>query len=294
MFKALLIVSICSTFSLISAQDVYYYGSNGKPLSSAEGAVVKKELKTKSDSRMELVTSKLGYKGWKKVLREKIRQDPDGLEMVIKLKGDQWIPSTIYRTFKPSAPGLYHFEDRNTKNLLMREGTSSSKVPLHLHGTEHIYGKGKQLLSISEYSDNQLLSNQNWLMDGSRYVDSIFYSVDQEPAYIPGDAFFNAYVLNGLNTSGFDLSNVDDVVVVGWVVMEDGTIDGVLASKGKSLQLNTLICEIIASLPGAWEPARLDGREVRYYMSIPLNFINNSASFQELEFSSGMMHYNKY
>ena len=76
--------------------------------------------------------------------------------------------------------------------------------------------------------------------------------------------------------------------------MESDKIDGAIALKGKSRQLNQILVNTIIELPGYWTPAVLDGKKVRYFMSIPLNFIHQEVNFQDIEFSSGVMHYNRY
>ena len=98
------------------------------------------------------------------------------------------------------------------------------------------------------------------------------------------------------SADAFDrLTQIQDEVIIGWVVMKDGTLDGIHTTKGKSRQLNEFLVQIISELPGTWTTARLNGQEVRYYMSIPLNFMQREANFQEIELSpGGVMHYNKY
>ncbi len=69
---------------------------------------------------------------------------------------------------------------------------------------------------------------------------------------------------------------------------------GIITLSGKSLQLNQFIVNTVAEMPGDWQPAMLDGRAVRYFISVPLNFQQLEISFQELELSSGTLHYNRY
>lgn len=190
-------------------------------------------------------------------------------------------------------PGLYEFEESTLKSKV-RSGTSSKYLPLHLEGTVTEYHPNGNVKSVSEFNDNQLVSNQNWLSDGTPYLDSIFYSADLEPEFKLGNDFFRSYLIQQIGKSKLDLSQIEDVVVIGWVVMETGNIEGTLALQGKSRQLNQYLVKTIAELPGEWQPAELNGIPVRYFMSIPLNFLHNEANFQEVELSSGMLHYNRY
>lgn len=157
------------------------------------------------------------------------------------------------------------------------------------------YYPNRELKSKSEYRDNQLISNENWLSNGTRYIDSVFYSVDEEPEYQMGDAFFKNYLIKSLKKSKIDMSQIEDLLTLGWVIMESGELAGPITLTGKSRQLNEYLVKTISEMPGYWTPARLDGVDVRYFMSIPLNFMQREANFQELEFSpGGVMYYNKY
>jgi hypothetical protein len=97
-----------------------------------------------------------------------------------------------------------------------------------------------------------------------------------------------------INRSEWDLSQIQDKVVIGWVVMETGNLEGAIALEGKSRQLNQFLANVISNMPGAWQPARLNGVPVRYFMQIPLNFEVRDVNFQELDYSTGRLHYSKY
>lgn len=209
------------------------------------------------------------------------------------IKGEQLFPTTIYREITVSESGLYYFEE-TARNLKIRTGNASMDLPLQLEGMVTEYHPNGREKSVSFYRNNQLQSNQNWLPDGNPYIDSIFYSVDQAPEYLPGEAFFNSFLLQELVKSKIDLNEYDDDIVIGWVLMETGVIDGVLALKGKSQTMNNLLSDIISRIPGEWEPALLDGEPVRYFMSMPVNFMHNEVKFQEIEYSWGVLHYNRY
>ena len=204
-----------------------------------------------------------------------------------------FIERIFCREMEKSAPGEYHFSESTMGNLL-RTGTSSRYLPLHLEGIVTRYYSNGEVRSKSLYRDNQLLSNENWLSDGSKYIDSIFYSADKEPEYQMGDNFFKSFIIQKLADSKLDLTQIEDEVVIGWVVLETGKIDGAIALQGKSGQLNELLVNTISELPGYWIPAELNGKKVRYFMSIPLNFIQRGVSFQDIELSSVMLNYSRY
>ena len=273
-------------------EGTYYYGTNSKPLENPEEAISIQVVKKRSEKKYVVETTRRVDDKWVRAQKEKIRIQGDGiLKLMIRTGG--LFPERIYREMETIGPGSYLFRE-TTISSVVRSGTSSAFLPLHLEGSVTEYHPNGEKKSISEYRDNQLVSNQNWLPDGTRYIDSIFYSVDQEPEYQMGDEFFKSFLLKKISDSKLDLSQIEDQVVIGWVVMESGEIDGVVALKGKAPQLNQLLVATIAELPGYWTPAILDGARVRYFMSIPLNFLQREINFQEVEFSSGVMHYNRY
>jgi len=295
-FFTILVCSIAILGSL-EAQTVYYYGVNSRPLANAENALTKKELIEKSESRFIIKTSvrsedEKKADEWLFKDREKIRIENNGT-MYIKEKGELYLSKKTYRQISQGEPGVYHFSESDGARVL-RTGFSSRYLPLLLEGAITEYHSNGNVKSISQYSDNQLISNQNWLRNGDRYIDSIFYSADQEPEYKMGPEFFHKYLLQNLYNSDIDLTQIQDVVELGWVVMENGKMDGIITLSGRSLQLNQFIVNTVTEMPGDWQPAMLDGRAVRYFISVPLNFQQLEISFQELELSSGTLHYNRY
>ncbi len=281
-----------ATALLYGQEGLYYYGPNYKPVQGQQDTVHYIEVLKKSDRKFVTRTFQLVNDQWKMNMRERIRVRNNG-NQVILYRANSFFPKKMNRELEEISTGLFHFNESSSGGQV-RTGSSSSRLPLHLEGRVTEYHSNGELKSISEFSDNQLLSNENWLPDGSRYIDSIFYSADQNPEYRMGDKFFKSYLIQQLSRSKIDLSQIEDEVVIGWVVMETGKIDGVIALKGKSQILNEFLVKTIDGLPGTWQPATLDGKPVRYFMSIPLNFIHKEVRFQDVEFSGGVMHYNIY
>lgn len=279
-------------FSVCGQEGIFYYGTNLKPVDNKKEAVLIKAVKRRSTDTYIMKTRRLVNGEWKHVSREKIKIQPDG-DQVIRYRADNFFPKKMVREMEKLGSNGYIFRE-STQNRLVRTGISSAFLPLHLENTVKEYHPNGEIKSIATYRNNQLVSNENWLPDGSPYIDSIFYSVDREPEYRMGDDFFTNFLLQQLESSKIDLTQIEDQVVIGWVVMETGTIKGVTVLKGKVRQLNDILVETIRQLPGSWEPALLNGSPVRYFMSIPLNFSQRQARFQELEISSGMLHYEKY
>jgi hypothetical protein len=277
----------------IAQPRMYYYGINSRPVKNITEAITYEEVIQRSDTKYIIKTYQLLQGQWKQVKKEKISVTGD-FTQTIKYYADTWFPKKIYREFEAVGQKEFLFKE-STSTGLIRTGSSSSYLPLHLEGLLTQYHPNGELKSKSVYSDNQLVSNENWLSNGSKYIDTVFYSVDEEPEYQMGDDFFKSFLIRKLEESKIDLTQIQDEVVIGWVVMKDGTLDGIITTKGKSRQLNEFLVNTIAELPGTWTTARLNGSPVRYYMSIPLNFMQREARFQEIDLTpGGVMHYNKY
>ena len=287
--------------SPLGGQTTLYYGVNSRPVDEEADARMKKEIIKKSESRFIIRTSVVSNSekkndGWLLTEKDKIKIENNGT-LYIRKDGERFFSKKIYRKMIQREPGLYEFSDSDEDleaGRVLRTGFSSTFLPLHLEGTVTEYHSNGNVKSISEYRNNQLISNQNWLRNGDKYIDSIFYSADREPEFKMGPDFFHKYLLQNLYNSDIDLTQIQDVVEVGWVVMENGDMDGVIALSGRSLQLNQFIVNTIDEMPGAWQPAMLNGKAVRYFISVPLNFQQNEINFQELELSSGTLFYNRY
>lgn len=274
------------------SQEVYYYGVNSRPVENVEEAILRKEVDYRKDQKLTITTAQLQDENWVKLSREKIRATgPD--EWVIRYRAEKLFSSKFYRDYSETAPGHFFFKEYSLTNTI-RTGNTAGRFPLFLEGTVTEYYPNGAVRSVAEYRDNQLISNKNWLEDGTPYIDSIFYSADQEPEYEYGPDFFKNYLIQKLIQSEWDLSQIQDRVVIGWVVMETGELKGIRALEGKSEQLNNYLIKTISEMPGKWQSARLHGKPVRYFMSIPLNFDVRDINFQELDYSTGRLYYDKY
>ena len=244
------------SLGVFAQEGIYYYGVNSKPADGEEDAISYKDVTKKSERKYVIQSFQKSGDKWVKSIRERIKILGDGTMKII-FNDERILPERIYREMDQLGPNKYLFKESNLATVL-RSGTSSTFLPLSLEGEVTGYHPNGEVKSISMYRDNQLVSNENWLPDGSRYIDSVFYSVDQEPEYQMGDEFFKAFLINKLKESKLDLTQIEDQVVVGWVVMETGELEGAIALKGKSRQLNDVLVNTIAELPGYWTPAILE------------------------------------
>lgn len=287
MKRVIILLTILLPMVCASQNDtVYYFGVNGKMVSTG-----KKEIMKTVDYRgnkIKVKTYKSTETDWQLIYTEKIKVVEDSV-FEIRMKGDEF-SGRVTRIFEPVSNGSFKFTDR-LGSTVKRTGTTKQKVPLIFDGTvTENYNSGK-VKSISEFRNNELISNKNWQQDGSTMVDNIFYSVDNEPRFEPGMAFIHQQIRQAIKDAKFDLLTVEGKMVVGIVITKEGKIDGVQIVKGISQVLNGIIVDAFGKVEGAWIPAKLNNQNVNYFQMIPINFIYNKYNFDYLEMDRGMMYW---
>lgn len=278
---------ILLSLNAIAQDEIYYFGSTYQILPSIENARYQKQVIKKSESVCNIKSLYKDEKGWKveKIIKLKI-QNYGSQKLSIKTKSV--FAEKITRLTSVKADGSYHFEEYS-QDKLVRSGSASKIIPLLLQDTVIQYYPNGKVSSIAIYNENQLVKNQNWLPDGSEYINNTYVFTDKVPEYEYGDKQFKSYILSNLMDSGLDITQVNDKIVLGWVIMEDGTLQGIHVISGKITTLNNLLMKIIDELPGDWIPATINGKSVRYYMKIPFNFSNSQENFDSIELSGGLL-----
>jgi hypothetical protein len=275
---------------LLSGQNdtVIWFGPNGK-MDAVENPVLKKEIKYRGKNRVRINTEKAADDGsWTFLFTERVtKKGPDIFR--IKIKG-QGFTERIVRRFKLQPEGLFSFTDWQNETV-KRTGFTKSKIPLIFHGEVTEYYANGNKKSVSVYENNELISNQNWEENGEKYIDNIFYSVEREPRFLRGTKTLHDHVLKTFRESEVDLSQMEGRLVVGFVVMENGEIDGIRIEHGLGLDLNNLALTAFHTLQGKWQPARLNGENVRFYQLFPINFIYREFDFDYLEMRGSMLYW---
>lgn len=258
---------------------VIYIGINGK-ITTSDQAIYKYQTSTSRKSTT-VITYLKSHDDWKKINSEQYKIKNDST-YEIKATGEG-VPGNVLRTYKKQPEGLWMFREK-VKGNIIREGYTKSLIPILLHGEVNEYYMNGNIKSKSVYKDNELVSNKNWLPDGNKYIDNVFYSVDSVAIFIPGDKVLHQHVLDALKEEKIDLNNTIGSIVVGFVVLENGTIDGIRILKGLDQKVNKVIYQSINTLPllGNWIPAQLNGKTVRYFQVFPVNF---KAEYNQLIYS---------
>lgn len=166
----------------------------------------------------------------------------------------------------------YHFQDFYENGQIKQEGQSKSIIFLHLEGKIKNYSDKGNLLSIEEYSDNQMIGNQNWLENGEKYIDNIFPNVDVMPEFPGGDEAVLRFIANNIKYPEIAKeSNIQGKVFVRFVVSEEGVVEGVVIVRGSNPALDKEAKRVIEKLP-VWIPGILDDKKVKVVFTIPINF----------------------
>lgn len=290
----LLIAVFC--FSLFSSavfaqnNSEIFIGTNGK-LSTLDKAIYIQKIKSKSAKATTVQTLKRNEAAWEKIYGERYKKLNDSTLLIRANSGD--FKGTIHRIFVQQPDQTYQFKD-SVKGLVVRTGFAKSVMPLLPHGKVTEYYKNGNKKSVSAYNNNELLWNENWNENGEKYIDTIFYSADSEPTFTPGMGVMHQHILKGFKDSGIDISAISGSILIGFVVMEDGTIDGVKVVKGLGPSINSVAYQQFLSLKGDWKPALLNNQKVRYYQLFPINFIYKQHQFEFAELRGAILHFGAY
>lgn len=267
-----------------------YIGINGK-ITTLENAYYKQQILAKSPTKTTIQTFTLVNSIWNKISTDQYKKLNDST-VQIRENGEEFT-GTIFRTFHQKADKSYLFKDK-LKDIVVREGSAKSIVPLLLHGqmTEYYRNGNKKTTSI--YENNELVSNENWNIDGKKYIDNLFYSVDSYPGYIPGTKVLNQELIKAFKDAGIDITSISGSLIIGFVVMEDGKIQGLKVIKGLGPTINNVAFNTFANLKGEWIPAKLNDKVVRYFQVFPINFIYHQYQFEYAEMRGSVLHYGAY
>lgn len=268
-------------------ESVVYIGINGK-LTTFRNAVYMQKVIPKSSKSSIVQTYQLKESRWDKIYSERYKKLNDSTWMIKGIGKN--MPEKNIRTFAKQADGTFKFTDVVSERVL-RSGTANSVLPLLAHGKVTEYYLGGRKKSVSYYNNNELVSNENWNEDGTKWIDNVFYSVDNYPFYNPGNEELHAHIIKGFKDADIDVKMISGSIKLGFVVMENGTIDGIKIISGLGPVINGVAVESFNSLKGTWTPAKLNNKTVRYFQVFPINFRYNETHIEFAELRGGILHF---
>lgn len=283
LFVQLLVLIIPSR----AQNEVIYYDAGNQVIQSEIEAKYMKCLYSRNSKRLKVKSYAKEQGEWKEEEVEKMKKLNDGL-WEIRSSNTPLFSDLITRRFTAGSNENVLFEDK-IRGKTICAGSTSSKFPLCYEDSIRSYYPNGRVKSIAFYRNNKLIWNKNWLRDGANYMDNIHLYVDDTPEHSYGQNYFRQHMLNGIIQAGFDLTQVNDQVIVCMVISTEGKLEGLHVRKGTFSGLNTAILRLLSEMPGHWIPAKLDGKPVNYYMEIPFNFSNQVEGFESVELSGGML-----
>jgi len=273
----------------LTGQEVYYYGVNNKPLENEENAVSMISINKKGNDRIKLETFVKWRSEWKNAFIEKIKIKTENEYLIRKFANGRQIDKYA-RFYSPGAEGGFEFVEMYN-DAVKRKGFTTTMLPLNFDGEVTEYFKNETVKSKSVFKNNQLVSNENWLENGEKYIDNIFYSADVPPSYDIETNNLLAHVSNKF--SQYNLIDITGTILVGFVITENGELTGTRIVEGIQPALDRIAVEAVQSFPGKWKPAVLNNENVRFFCTMPINFktADEFVSFQQIDFTGGMLFY---
>ena len=167
----------------------------------------------------------------------------------------------------------YIIKDYQDK-ILIATGFSKMIVSILKEGKwTNYYFSTAMIKSEEEYKDNQMTGNKRWNESYIEDIADVFPRAEVDPEFSGGAKKLAAFMATNIKYPGkSDRQGEMGTVTVQFIVMEDGTINGVEILKGVTKSLDAESIRIIKSMP-PWTPGTIDGQKVRVLLHIPIQFI---------------------
>jgi TonB family protein len=178
---------------------------------------------------------------------------------------------TIYRHIKKLESGYLVHEYQN--KLLISTGISKMIFPLTKEGKWVNYYKTSQKIKSEEYyTANQMTGNKRWRETDVEDIADVFPQSEVDPEFPGGNKQLSKYLAT--NTQFPNKSRRHDekgIVVVQFIILEDGIIDGVEILKGATPGLDAESLRVVKFMP-PWKPGTINGKNVRVLQQVPFKY----------------------
>lgn len=265
----LLLILGCIQVNLFSQSDTtVYFSKLNTPVASISEASLYETYHVKDNNNSQLSQFFKSEDKWTKAFVTDIKKKSDSL-YILSLKDNK--KSIITRQVQKTDSGFL-IKDFFGK-ILVEEGLSKTIFPLIKNGywKSYNYESGKIKL-IAKYINNQCIHNKFWYND-SEYLYDVFTLADKEPDYEGGIINMLKFIAEKANYYEAAAENsITGRVVVGLVIMSDGTIKGVHLIQRVNPLLDIEAYRVVNSIPNKWIPAEIADKKVNFLFAIPLNF----------------------
>jgi TonB family protein len=266
----LLLLTFTTLSGFCETDTVIYYSKLGKVIGSEINAIYYDQVKKMTDtvSYSEKYIKKNGK--WIHVEDDqKLLKITDSLYLVfgkVTSKTD-----TIYRYVKKITLG-YLIKDFQNK-ILVSTGVSKLIIPLIKEGKwVNYYRSTHKIKSEEEYTDNQMTGNRRWKETTSEDIANVYSLSEVDPEFAGGHKQLVTYLSTNTQYPGKSKRHGEKgTVMVRFIVMEDGIIDGVEVIKGVTPELDAESIRVVKLMP-PWKPGSTDGKNVRVLLEVPFQF----------------------
>lgn len=262
LFTILIIVIVGQC--VLAQQDTTVYFKKHQPVSTiteADFQVIVKKKNNKSSIMSEFI---LLNGDWKLAINR-----------TIKLKGENSYTvksenKSITRNFT-KIPGGYQVEDYNYKGKIWRKGIATNLFPLLKHGQWMSY-TDEILTGVDSYKLGAL--TKSYITDGDKH-------------FWPNNSYANADTLAQYKNHPTDLSKdiaefleypetcskngIGGRVLILFAISEQGEPSDIHIFRGVEPNLNQAAAKAVQKCKG-WKPAIKDGKPVKVYTIVPINF----------------------
>ena len=242
-----------------------YFSSLRESVNDKERATYYEVLTRKSENRSELQSFHKEKKKWVEGSTSIISKLSDTSFMIENPLGKSI-------RFVETHQGKYFIKEYKD-NKLMSEGTCKLVFPLIIDGSWKEYSPNTgRIISDGEFVNNRMISNKFWI-SSTEYLSDVFGKVDTYPVYGKGDLDLFDYLRDNIQYPSFAKeNNITGKVILRFVVMADGSINGVEVVRAEDPYLAAEALRVIESMPARWKPGTIGGKMVSTAMSIPISF----------------------
>ena len=247
-----------------------YYTKTYRTTPTVEDAFFYDVVITTGQNEFQVVTYSRQTDEWKEFKREYIRRlSPTAVEITTTLNQKE---VRIRRSIKPVENGYYVTDAQGS--FILQEGTSSMVFPLVREGVWIKYNELTGKISTEGiYEHNQLISNKFWI-DDTNYIEDVFVFVDKTIEYKGGWTALSKYVANNTRYPRNAMERgITGKVVVGFVIMKDGSVNGLHLISKVHHDLDMEALRVVRSIPVKWTPGEINGIKVNMAFSYQINFM---------------------
>ena len=267
---ALLLLTF-TTLSAFSQKDsIYYYTKLGRIINSQTEAKRYDKVKNVIDTVIFLEKYINNRGQWLHEEDDKKLKRIDKYNFVIFSKVTS-PTDTIYRKVTKVDPGYIVKDYQN--NYLISIGYSRMIIPLIKEGTwRNYYTTTHTLKSEEEYKDNQMISNKRWKENGQEDISDVFTTSETDAFFPGGHDRLEQFLSNNIKYPKKSRRKGEEgTVTAQFVVMEDGTINGIEIIKGVSPLLDEESLRVLQSMP-SWRPGITNNQTVRIALQVPIQY----------------------